>query len=118
MRFCLTCHADQGIASTLEMRSFVRSKQAELASLEEQCLEQMTLLKEQIIAAAAAGNTPQPALDAARAAFADAWYYYYFQRASAELPGTKVAHNPDVMRSLLTTALTRTDEGSAALQGF
>ncbi|MDR1015763.1 MAG: ammonia-forming cytochrome c nitrite reductase subunit c552 [Coriobacteriales bacterium] len=117
MRMCLDCHAGQGVADTVAMRSFVRQRQAELGTQEDELLAALDALQQRIAAALALGAAaPDPAdLRAARAAYVDARYWYSFQRASAERPGGKVAHNPAAMRAYLADAQAKVDEANALL---
>jgi nitrite reductase (cytochrome c-552) len=133
MRLCLGCHGDQGVSDTVAMRAFLRERQAGAAALEAAYEERLALLKGLIVARSAShdaaggsiaagqgiealGSATAPdALDYARGAYADAYYYLQFQRASAETPGTKIAHNPTEMRSLLQKGMQRIEEGIAAL---
>jgi nitrite reductase (cytochrome c-552) len=116
MRMCLDCHAEQGVADTVAMRSFVRQRQAELGVQEDELLAGLDILQQRIATALDGAAAPAlDELDAARAAYVDARYWYSFQRASAELPGGKVAHNPDAMRAYLADAQAKLDEANALL---
>jgi nitrite reductase (cytochrome c-552) len=120
MQSCLPCHSEQGITDSLQMREFVRRAQDELAELEEQTQGEIDQLKQAIIAINARADAGQPdtaaALDFARQAYADASFYLSFQRASAELAGTKVAHNPQAMRDYLAQASQLCQQGLASLR--
>jgi nitrite reductase (cytochrome c-552) len=101
MRFCLTCHQDQGIDDTIEMRKFVRSKQAELGVVEGTVEVKLVELKELILQAEKDNSMDETTLSDAKTAYVDAKYYYTFQHAGADIPGGKVAHSSAAMYDYL-----------------
>jgi len=115
MRFCLTCHEAQGIATTVEMRNFIWKKQAELASLEDECRERLEMLRDLIITCAQDGTVREDILALARKNYQTANYYYTFQHAGGRSPGVKVAHSADAMRLYLSRSNELIDEALAML---
>ena len=111
MKSCLTCHEAQGISSTIEMRAFVRERQAAIGTLEEEVTEGLALLRTLIIAAETEGTLDQVTLRKAKDCYVDATYYYTFQHAGADIPGGKVAHAPDRMYAYLEQSKSQVEEG-------
>jgi nitrite reductase (cytochrome c-552) len=116
MRFCLSCHAEQGVNDTVQMRAFVRRKQAELGVQEDEVLARLRELKDMIITASHDPSVDSDVLTAARLAYVDAMYYYSFQHAGADVPGGKIAHSPVVMHDYLQRSLQISKIAIASLQ--
>ncbi|MDR1712659.1 MAG: ammonia-forming cytochrome c nitrite reductase subunit c552 [Coriobacteriales bacterium] len=116
MRSCLDCHAELGVSNTVEMRKYVRQKQADMAQLESDYLERLDALWTRITDAQAAGSADTDTLAAAKQAYADARYYYTFEHAEAREPGLKISHSPDAMRDYIARGNARMDEAFVSLE--
>jgi nitrite reductase (cytochrome c-552) len=116
MEYCLSCHASQGIASTNEMRRFVRERQSALGALEQEVLDGLEGLKARIVAVEAGGTADAATLRQAKGYYADASYYYSFQHAGADIPGGKVAHASARLYAYLEQSLALIREADALLQ--
>ncbi|MDR3053371.1 MAG: ammonia-forming cytochrome c nitrite reductase subunit c552 [Coriobacteriales bacterium] len=115
MKTCLRCHSSQGVATTAEMRDFVREKQATQGALEDELLAKLGTLHNLITEATATGTFDEKTLQTARDAYSTAEYYLSFQHAGARSPGGKIAHAPTAMRDYLQKANDLANEAIASL---
>ncbi len=116
---CLTCHKAQGVNTPDEMVSFVRGKQAELSELQIKTHADLDELHELLAQATAEGGTDEAALEAARDAYTDAYFYYVFERAndSGLDDGAMAAHNFAESVRLLEKADDMTTEAIRLMKG-
>lgn len=109
LEFCLTCHSEQGVKNTDEMKQFILDAEEDLAQLEAATLERLTQLESALAEATETGNTDD-SIEQARTLYEDAKWYYTYAHGSAEKPGQKVAHNPSAERTYQEKALSKCEE--------
>ena len=115
LEFCLSCHKDQGVNSTDEMRSFIESAEADLGSKEQVVKEKIAQAKQLLAKATSEGGVDDTTLNQAREQYATAKWYNVYAHGSAEKAGQKVAHNPTAERFYQQKAADLLDQAIASL---
>lgn len=93
LEYCMTCHKNQGIASTEEMVAMVREKQAEAADMIVELDAKFEISYELIKNATKNGNVDEAVLQQARDDYSVAEAYYHATKGGKD-DGAKVVHNP------------------------
>lgn len=114
LEFCLTCHTEQGVESTDEMKQFVKDAQQSVADLEAQFTEKQTQLHGLIKDATAAAEESD-ALNEARDLYTRGTWYVRYADGGGDFKGQKVAHNPYGEREYVQQAIDMMDQGIALL---
>lgn len=118
LEYCLTCHGEQGIGSTDEMRSMVETRQDELRTLFSAAQEAYVGLGARLTELTAAGVTGE-AVEQAREAYSYASFTLNGVNGSGILdPGCRVAHDPDGLVTSVAEVEEMCTESLEALSGL
>lgn len=121
MSMCLDCHKTQGVENVGQMLEVLHGAQKEVAELDAQVVQGLSDLNA-ALAQAIAADKDEAILNSARDAYALASYYrVYVSGNNASFvrgaePGETVAHNPQMSRTYLKTALSVIEDAKASLQ--
>ncbi len=115
LEFCLSCHKDQGVASTSEMKAFVEAAEADLGAKEQVVTGKIAEAKQLLAKATSEGGVDDATLEQAREDYATAKWYNVYAHGSAEKAGQKVAHNPTAERFYQQKAANLLDRAIASL---
>lgn len=118
MELCLTCHKDQdGIASTEDMRAFLKERQDAQAARQREVEGELEGFYALILDAVERGSVDEDALQQAKDGYSFARFLVKEQQMNLNDPvdGAQIAHDPDQMRSMLERASALVEEGSALL---
>ena len=114
LEYCLTCHTSQGVNSTDEMKQFILDAQAEIAEMKDNFNEVKTQFEQKFVEAWKSGSVDEATLEEGRDAYLHANFYLrYCGTGSEEIPGQKVAHNPEMMRSYIEQATAMLEDNMA-----
>lgn len=116
MEFCLSCHQAQGIETAEAMVSYVRDAQDEFAASKAAVDEKIATLKEALVAATDQGDVDEDALETARSNYSLAKFYLTYAVGGGTQAGSKIAHNPDEMKSLVSRADALVDDALELLK--
>ncbi len=109
---CLTCHKNQGIGSTDQMRDWVHGKQAELGAKETDLASKLDKLKG-LVADGTAKGKDASVLNKAKDNFLHAQLYLDYTKGAVQTPGQKIAHNPTASRDYIERGEKLVDEAIA-----
>ena len=103
LEVCLTCHENQGIGSTEEMKQMVKDKQVEAAAAYDASKAKLDQARE-LLAKATADGVSDADLEQVRADYQKADAYLQHIKGGGNVPGAKVAHNPTATFDLAAKA--------------
>ncbi|MBS5450324.1 MAG: ammonia-forming cytochrome c nitrite reductase subunit c552 [Coriobacteriia bacterium] len=118
LEFCLTCHKDQGVDNTDEMRTFIETAEADLGEKEQVVQDKIAQAQQLLAKATSEGGIDEETLEQAREQYATAKWYNVYAHGSAEKPGQKVAHNPAAERFYQEKAADLLDQAIASLDSL
>lgn len=113
LEYCLTCHKAQGIDSTEQMVEMVKALQDETAQTGKALEEKLADLHDLIEEANQAGTMDSEKLDEARTLYTQAKFYLEWGTFGNGSGYVKVAHNPELITSLMQRSSTVIDEALA-----
>ena len=116
MEFCQTCHQDQGIDSAEAMVAYVKEVQEEFAASKAAVDEKIATLKDELVEATAQGGVDEEQLQTARSNYSLAKFYLTYAVGGGTEAGSKIAHNPDEMKSLVSRADALIDDALGLLK--
>ena len=119
MTFCLTCHTNlSGVETIDDMRGFLKDKQDEQVALQFEVEASMSELYDAILEAVQSGDVDEATLEAAKENYQIAyWYVKEQQQNICDAPdGAQIAHNPQLMRTMLEQAGKLCEDGISMLE--
>ena len=120
MEFCLTCHTNlSGVETVDDMRVFLKDKQDEQVALQFEVEASMNELYDLILEAVQSGEADEADLETAKENYQLAyWYAKEQQQNICDAPdGAQIAHNPQLMRTMLEQAGKLCEDGITLLEG-
>lgn len=107
MEFCLTCHSEQdGLETVDDMRGFLGQAQAAQLELQEQAEADLASLYDAVLEAVQSGDADEDVLQQAKDDYSYAYYLIKEQQQNiGDAPdGAEIAHNPQLMQSMVKQA--------------